>query len=132
MRAVKAMEFGLSIRNHGYNIFVSGIPGTGRNSIARSIVKRISLERPVLMTGAMSTTSRTPTGRGRSNCRPEWAREFRRDVEKFIEFMQSEIPRSSSPRNTKNRSRASRTSRRRQRRYFLPMPAKARSHSGFS
>jgi predicted ATPase with chaperone activity len=46
-RAVKALEFGISIRNHGYNIFVSGIPGTGRNSIVKSIVKRISLDNPV-------------------------------------------------------------------------------------
>jgi len=46
-RAVKATEFGLSIKNHGYNIFVSGVPGTGRNTIVKSIVKRIALERPV-------------------------------------------------------------------------------------
>src|SRR5512147_3271208 len=45
-RAVSAIEFGLSIRNHGYNIFVSGIPGTGRNSIVKSLVKRISQGRP--------------------------------------------------------------------------------------
>ena len=29
-RAVKAIEFGISIRNHGYNIFVSGSPGHGQ------------------------------------------------------------------------------------------------------
>ena len=46
-RAVKAIEFGLSIRNHGYNLFVSGVPGTGKNTIVKSLVKRISLERPV-------------------------------------------------------------------------------------
>src|SRR5512139_3919612 len=46
-RAVSAIDFGLAIRNHGYNIFVSGIPGTGRNSIVKSIVKRISRDRPV-------------------------------------------------------------------------------------
>src|SRR5512140_3303306 len=45
-RAVHAVEFGLSIRNHGYNIFVAGVPGTGRNSIIKSIVKRIAAGSP--------------------------------------------------------------------------------------
>ncbi|MGE5173581.1 MAG: Lon protease family protein [Betaproteobacteria bacterium] len=91
-RAVTAIEFGLSIRNHGYNIFVSGIPGTGRNTIVKSIVKRISLDRPVpddwcyinnFKDPDRPHAVKLPTGKGR---------EFRRDVEKFIEFMQNEIP----------------------------------------
>jgi lon-related putative ATP-dependent protease len=91
-RAVKAMEFGLSIKNHGYNIFVSGIPGTGRNSIARSIVKRISAQRPVpddwcLVNNFKDTDQpravKLPPGKGR---------EFHRDMEKFIELMMNEIP----------------------------------------
>jgi lon-related putative ATP-dependent protease len=91
-RAVKAIEFGISIRNHGYNIFVSGIPGTGRNSIARSIVKRISVDQPVpddwcyvnnFKDGDRPRAIKLPPGKGR---------EFRHDIEKFIEFMQSEIP----------------------------------------
>src|SRR5512135_1552967 len=90
-RAVKAIEFGLSIRNHGYNIFVSGIPGTGKNSIVKSLVKRISLDRPVpddwCCINNFKDTDRPlaiklPAGRGR---------EFRQDVGKFIEFMQGEI-----------------------------------------
>jgi len=91
-RAVKAIEFGLSIRNHGYNIFVSGIPGTGKNSIVKSIVKRIALDRSVpddwcFINNFKDTdrprTVKLPPGKGR---------EFRRDIERFIEFMQSEIP----------------------------------------
>jgi Cdc6-like AAA superfamily ATPase len=91
-RAVKAIEFGLSIRNHGYNIFVSGIPGTGRNSIAKSIVKRISLGLPVpddwcyinnFKDGDRPRAIKLPPGQGRA---------FREDMNRFIEFMQSEIP----------------------------------------
>ncbi len=91
-RAVKAMEFGLSIPNHGYNIFVSGIPGTGRNSIAKSIVKHISVGRPVpddwcLINNFKDTDQpravKLPPGKGR---------EFHRDMEKFIELMMNEIP----------------------------------------
>lgn len=41
-RAVKAMDFGLRIKQHGYNIYISGITGTGKNSYARSLIKEIA------------------------------------------------------------------------------------------
>ncbi len=41
-RAASSMEFGLSIKRHGYNIFVSGLTGTGRSSYTRSIVKKLA------------------------------------------------------------------------------------------
>ena len=41
-RAVKAMDFGLRIKRHGYNIYISGLTGTGRNSYAQSMVKDIA------------------------------------------------------------------------------------------
>lgn len=91
-RAVKATEFGLSIKNHGYNIFVSGVPGTGRNTIVKSIVKRIALDRPVPEDWCYINNFRDPDRPRAVKLPPGKGREFRRDVEKFIEFMQSEIP----------------------------------------
>ena len=41
-RAVSAMEFGLTIKRTGYNIFVAGLTGTGRSSYAKSISKKIA------------------------------------------------------------------------------------------
>lgn len=38
-RAVKAMEFGLQIHHRGYNIFMTGLTGTGKTSYARSVVE---------------------------------------------------------------------------------------------
>lgn len=46
-RAVKATEFGLRIKRHGYNIFMTGLTGTGKSSYAQSIIKKISAEEPV-------------------------------------------------------------------------------------
>ncbi len=90
-RAVKAIEFGLSIPNHGYNIFVSGIPGTGRNSIVKSIVKRISLDRPVPDDWCYVNNFKDHDRPRAIKLPPGKGREFRYDVEKFIEFMQNEI-----------------------------------------
>jgi Cdc6-like AAA superfamily ATPase len=91
-RAVKAIEFGLSIKNHGYNIFVSGVPGTGRNSIVKSIVKRISLDRPVPDDWCYINNFKDPDRPRAIKLPSGMGREFRHDVEKFIEFMQNEIP----------------------------------------
>ena len=91
-RAVKAIEFGLSIHNHGYNIFVSGIPGTGRNSIVKSIVKRISLDRPVPDDWCFINNFKDPDRPRAIKLPAGKGRELQRDMEKFIEFMAGEVP----------------------------------------
>ncbi len=91
-RAVSALEFGLSIGNHGYNIYVSGIPGTGRNSIVKSIVKRLSLDRPVPDDWCFINNFKDPDRPHAVKLPPGMAREFQRGMEKFIDVMQAEIP----------------------------------------
>ena len=46
-RAVRAMDFGLKIKRPGYNIFMTGITGTGKTSYARSIISSIAENEPV-------------------------------------------------------------------------------------
>lgn len=46
-RAAEAMEFGLAIKRPGYNIYVSGLTGTGRSSYTKSIVNRIAANEKV-------------------------------------------------------------------------------------
>jgi lon-related putative ATP-dependent protease len=91
-RAVSAIEFGLSITNHGYNLFVSGMPGTGRNSIVKSIVKRISLDRPVPKDWCLINNFGDPDRPHAVKLVPGRGRELQRDMEKFIELMLAEIP----------------------------------------
>ena len=40
-RAMKAVEFGLNMRNTGYNIYVAGLTGTGKTSIVKSYIERV-------------------------------------------------------------------------------------------
>ncbi len=91
-RAVSAIEFGLSIRNHGYNIFVSGVPGTGRNTIVKSIVKRISLDRPVPEDWCYINNFKDPDRPLAVKLAPGSGRELQQDMEKFIELMLSGHP----------------------------------------
>jgi lon-related putative ATP-dependent protease len=46
-RAVRALQFGLGITQAGYNVFVNGPPGTGRNTYTRAEVEQAARERPV-------------------------------------------------------------------------------------
>lgn len=91
-RAVKAIEFGLSIKNHGFNLYVSGIPGTGKNSIVKTIVSRISKDRPVPEDWCYINNFRDPDRPRAIKLPPGKARAFRRDMERFIELMMAEIP----------------------------------------
>jgi lon-related putative ATP-dependent protease len=46
-RAVKALRFGLSIKNKGFNIFTSGMPGTGRKTTVESFIREMAKDMPV-------------------------------------------------------------------------------------
>ena len=54
-RAVKAVEFGLFAKNHGYNIFISGLVGTGKITYAAkvAVVRKLPRNRNVQVIGAM-------------------------------------------------------------------------------
>jgi len=46
-RAVKAVEFGLFAKNQGYNIFISGLVGTGKITYAKSAVAKVAAKQEV-------------------------------------------------------------------------------------
>ena len=45
-RAVKAIEFGLDMKSPGYNIFVTGIEGTGKSTIVKDLVQQYAKSQP--------------------------------------------------------------------------------------
>jgi predicted ATP-dependent protease len=44
-RAMRAIQFGLGVNKPGFNIFVTGLTGTGKTSIIKSFLKKITSER---------------------------------------------------------------------------------------
>ena len=46
-RAVRALKFGLGIKDHGFNIYVAGYPGTGRKTAVKSFVEEQARVQPV-------------------------------------------------------------------------------------
>ncbi len=91
-RAEKALEIGLRMNAPGYNLFVTGVSGTGRLSTIRSLMDKLPADgaklkdlcyvynfqqpdSPILLT--------FPAGRGK---------EFQTDMEEFIEHTRRNIP----------------------------------------
>jgi lon-related putative ATP-dependent protease len=48
-RAIRAMQFGLGIKEKGFNIYVSGMPGTGRTTAVRRYLEEMATTKPVPM-----------------------------------------------------------------------------------
>ncbi len=44
-RAIGAIQFGLSMDHDGYNIYVAGLTGTGKNSVVKSYIEKLVAER---------------------------------------------------------------------------------------
>ncbi|MCF6237447.1 MAG: AAA family ATPase, partial [Candidatus Marinimicrobia bacterium] len=45
-RAVRALQFGLELLAPGYNVFVGGLPGTGKSTIVKNLVKKFAATKP--------------------------------------------------------------------------------------
>jgi lon-related putative ATP-dependent protease len=46
-RAIRAMQFGLGIKEKGFNIYVSGLPGTGRTTAVRRYLEEMAITKSV-------------------------------------------------------------------------------------
>ena len=44
-RAIRAIEFGLSMNRDGYNIYLAGLTGTGKTSVAKAYIQRLIKEK---------------------------------------------------------------------------------------
>jgi lon-related putative ATP-dependent protease len=91
-RALAAIEFGLSIRNNGFNIFILGEPGTGRSSTIKNILKKRAAAEPVpsdwcylhdFDDGTHPVHLQLPAGQGR---------ELHRDMDGVVARLAEEIP----------------------------------------
>ena len=91
-RALTAIDFGLGIGDHGFNIFILGEPGTGRSSTIKKILKRRAAEEPVpedwcYLNGFADATRptylRLPPGKGV---------ELHKDMEILVGRLAEEIP----------------------------------------
>lgn len=91
-RAKDAMEFGLKIKQKGYNIFITGLTGTGKSSFAVSSVSEVASSEKVPDDWVYVFNFDKPSQPIAINLRPGDGKRFKNDMKDFVEQLQREIP----------------------------------------
>ncbi len=92
-RAAKAIEFGLQIEQDGYNIYVSGIPGSGRTTSVEVAVREIAKKRPTPDDWCYVYNFKEPDSPEYLRFPPGKAEVFRKDMETLVEELKIDLPR---------------------------------------
>ncbi len=91
-RALRAIDFGLKIKRHGYNLYLSGLPGTGKTSYIRSYLKEIAKEEETPSDWLYVYNFKQPSKPRAISLPPGKGEEFCHDMEEFIEELRTELP----------------------------------------
>ncbi|MCS7180301.1 MAG: AAA family ATPase, partial [bacterium] len=91
-RAKKALEFGLKIKSKGYNIFVSGITGSGRTTSVEQAVKKIAEEGKTPDDWCYVYNFNNPDTPNVLRFPPGKANEFKKDMELLVNELKAELP----------------------------------------
>ncbi|HOM01489.1 MAG TPA: ATP-binding protein [Acetivibrio sp.] len=90
-RAVRAMTFGLKINTRGYNIFMSGMTGTGKTSYAVNYIKKIAKNCKTPDDWCYVYNFENPNQPKAINLPAGLGKVFKKDMEEFIKVLQLEI-----------------------------------------
>lgn len=95
-RGIEALKFGFSIKKKGYNVFVSGITGTGRNSHSYSIAKNFAEKRNTPNDWCYVYNFKKPENPIAIRLKPCEGIIFKKKMKDFIDKLKIEIPKSFS------------------------------------
>lgn len=92
-RAVRAIDFGLNMHSTGYNIFITGIAGTGKSTIVRDIVSRFAEKMPTPTDWCMVNNFENEYRPAAMPVPPGMAGKFCRSMNRLMEGLKIRIPR---------------------------------------
>lgn len=90
-RALKALDFGLRIRNKGFNIYVSGLAGSGRKTALRRYLKELAKDQPTPPDWCYVNNFKDPYRPCAISMPAGMAREFSHDVDIFVKAARKSI-----------------------------------------
>ncbi|MBN2899908.1 MAG: AAA family ATPase [Clostridia bacterium] len=90
-RASRALDFGLSMRKRGYNIYVSGNWGSGRNSYVRLITEEKAIKEDAPKDWIYVNNFKNAHNPLAISVETGTAKEFIKQIEKIINFLRKEI-----------------------------------------
>jgi lon-related putative ATP-dependent protease len=92
-RAVKAIDFGVGIASHGFNIYALGAAGTGRATTIDAFLERVAKDHPVPSDWIYVNDFTDPNSPNAISLPPGTAVHLRRDMEELVEDLLRDIPR---------------------------------------
>lgn len=101
-RAVQSLAFGLRIKDEGYNIYVMGLTGTGRNSYTKSIVNELAYKQKTPNDWCYVFNFENPDKPIAVSFDPGEGHDFKEEMEKLIEQLKEEIPKTFESEDFKN------------------------------
>ncbi|WP_195948000.1 Lon protease family protein [Paraclostridium bifermentans] len=91
-RAVKAIEFGLNMKQKGYNIYVAGSSGTGRNSYTNMLISKVKKNNKNIKDWAYVYNFKNNNEPIALSFECGQGKLFKKDMEDIIEKLKVEIP----------------------------------------
>ncbi len=91
-RAVRALKFGLGIKDHGFNVFVAGYPGTGRKTAVRNFVEAQAKTQTVPADWCYVNNFGNPYEPKAIELPAGKGKEFREEMKNFIENVKTALP----------------------------------------
>jgi exonuclease VII large subunit len=92
-RAVEAIEFGLDIEIDGYNLYVAGMPGSGRESTINDFLSEFAADRPTPSDWIYVHNFDQPDRPRAIELPAGMGQRFARDMQEFVEAARRDIPR---------------------------------------
>jgi hypothetical protein len=90
-RAIEAMSYGLKIDTRGYNIFMSGMSGTGKTSYAKKYITRISKTKKIPEDWVYVYNFKKPNQPIATNLPAGRGRDFQKDMDEFVKVLKQEL-----------------------------------------
>lgn len=91
-RALKALKLGVGLKSPGYNIYVSGLSGTGKLTTVKKILETIDGEKPELLDYVYVYNFNDPDYPLLLMFPAGEAKKFKRDLSDFISYLKEKVP----------------------------------------
>lgn len=92
-RAFEAIRMAAEIKARGFNLYVAGAPGSGRESLVRSVLSEYARQLPAPPDRVYVHRFDDPDHPTALELPPGQGQQFKRDIEEFVQFVQRSIPR---------------------------------------
>jgi lon-related putative ATP-dependent protease len=91
-RAVRALKFGLGIKEKGFNIYVAGYPGTGRTTAVKNFLEELARTKPVPDDWCYVNNFSNPYTPKKIKLSSGKGKDFQKDMKTFIDDAKRSLP----------------------------------------